>query len=161
MLQSGLSDADFQVRRARMKRKTMVKQARNATDNAPVASWFELQQTTGAPLCLVLAERTVMDTLVAEEGTALQLARAGRLEKLQVVAMARASVWEPLLPTLKRDQRLAQRPAAVARQPDQRPYSDPRGFIQRVGQTLRLQLRNGLQLEAPLLAVGGFDLILG
>jgi len=161
MLQSGLSYEDFQMRRARMQRKAVVKQARHAIDNSPVAAWFELQLTTEAPLCVVLAERTVMDTLVAEEPTALQLARAGRVEKLQVVALARASVWEPLLPTLKRDPRLAQRPVPVARQPDQRPFSDPRGFLERVGQTLRLQLRNGLALEAPLLAVGGFDLVLG
>ena len=161
MLQSGLSFEDFQARREKVQRKTEVKQARSSVDNSVVAGWFNAQQTSEEPLCLVLADRTLIDVLLSEESTFLQLQKTGRLEKLQVVAVSRRATWEPLLPLLNRDARLAQRPTPVARQPDKRPFSDPRAFLSQVGQTLRLQLRNGLELVAPLLATGGYDLVLG
>ena len=78
-----------------------------------------------------------------------------------MVVLTRKSTWDALLPKLERDPRLAQKPAAVARQPARRPVSDPRGFLPHVGKTVVIQLRNGVKLEQPLLAVGPFDVLLG
>ena len=59
---------------------------------------------------MVLAERTVLDTLLSEEPIAFTFERTGRLEKLQVVLLSRRSDWEQLLPTLERDPKLTQKP---------------------------------------------------
>ena len=83
------------------------------------------------------------------------------MEKLHLVVLSRKSTWEALLPKLEREPRLAQKPASVARQPARRPVSDPRGFLPHVGETVTIQLRNGIKLELPLLAVGPFDVLLG
>ncbi|HLT31295.1 MAG TPA: hypothetical protein VK013_14745 [Myxococcaceae bacterium] len=161
MLQSGLSFEEFQARRARAQRKQQVKQARQRFDNTPVAEFLAGLREAQTPLCVVLGERTLLDTLADEAPTAFTLGANGRLEKLQVVALARAETWEPLLPKLQRDPRLAQKPAPVARQPVRRPFSDPHLFEPHVGTQLQLGLRNGLSLRDTLLAVGGFDLLLG
>jgi hypothetical protein len=161
MLQSGLSFEEFQARRARAQRKQQVKEARQSFDNTPVEEFLSKLRASETPLCVVLGERTLLDTLVDEAPTAFTLSTNGRLEKLQVVALSRAETWEPLLPKLNRDPRLAQKPAPVARQPDRRPFSDPHVFEPHVGSQLQLGLRNGLSLTEPLLAVGGFDLLLG
>src|SRR5690606_34124244 len=161
MLQSGLSFEEFQARRARAQRKQQVKQARQRFDNTPVAEFLAGLREAQTPLCVVLGERTLLDTLADEAPTAFTLGANGHLEKLQVVALARAETWEPLLPKLQRDPRLAQKPAPVARQPVRRPFSDPHLFEPHVGTQLQLGLRNGLSLRDTLLAVGGFDLLLG
>jgi len=49
----------------------------------------------------------------------------------------------------------------VARQPDKRPFSDPRPFLAHLGQPVFLTLRNGIQLNLPLRLAGRFDLIVG
>lgn len=161
VLQSGLTVAEFMARKERTQRKVAIKQARAEVTNEAVATFLSTLVETKAELSVVLGERTILDTLQAEEPIAFTLARTGRLEKLQVVLVARRSDWEALMPGLQRDPKLAQKPASVARQPDKRPHSDPRPFLEHVGRTVRLVLRNGIHLEQPLMKVGSFDLLLG
>jgi hypothetical protein len=112
-------------------------------------------------LALVLAERTLLDAIVEAQPVSFRLEKSGRLEKLQVVTMAKKAVWEKWLSQLEREPKLAQKPAAVARQPARRPVSDPRPFLPHVGKAVKLVLRNGLTLSFPLRAVGPFDLLCG
>jgi sRNA-binding regulator protein Hfq len=161
VLQSGLTVPEFMARKERTQRKAAIKQARAEVANEAVAAFLKDLVDSKTELSVVLGERTLLDTLVAEEPIAFGLERTGRLEKLQVVLLARRGDWEQLMPTLQRDQKLAQKPASVARQPDKRPHSDPRPFLEHVGQPVRLVLRNGIGLTAPLMKVGSFDLMLG
>lgn len=161
VLQSGMTVAEFMARKERTQRKAAIKQARGEVDNAAVADFLSTLISGKTELAIVLAERTVLDALTAEEPIAFTFERTSRLEKLQVVLLARRSDWDKLLPTLERDQKLTQKPASVARQPDKRPYSDPRPFLPQVGQPVRIVLRNGITLKMPLLKAGRFDLLLG
>jgi hypothetical protein len=130
-------------------------------DNAAVADFLATLMAGKTELAVVLGERTVLDTLTAEEPIAFTFERTGRLEKLQVVLLARRSDWDKLLPSLERDPKLTQKPTSVARQPDKRPFSDPRPFLPQVGQAVRLVLRNGITLKMTLMKAGRFDLLLG
>ncbi|MBU8896001.1 hypothetical protein DRW03_05240 [Corallococcus sp. H22C18031201] len=161
VLQSGLTVAEFMARKERTQRKAAIKQARGEVDNATVSDFLStlIQQKT--ELSVVLAERSLLDTLVTEEAIALTLERTGRMEKLQVVLIARRADWERLLPAVERDAKLTQKPAQVARQPDKRPYSDPRPFLPHLGDRVKLVLRNGITVQAPIMHVGRFDLLLG
>ncbi|WP_233613962.1 MULTISPECIES: hypothetical protein [Corallococcus] len=161
ILQSGLTVQEFMARKERSQRKAAIKQARGQVDNALVADFLGAFIEQKTELSVVLAERSLLDTLLAEEAIAFTFERTGRLEKLQVVLIARRGDWERLMPTLERDAKLTQKPAQVARQPDKRPYSDPRPFLPHIGQTVKLVLRNGITVEAPLLRVGRFDVLLG
>jgi sRNA-binding regulator protein Hfq len=161
VLQSGLTVAEFMARKERTQRKVAIKQARAEVANEAVAALLATLVESKAELSVVLGERTVLDMLVKEEPIAFTLERSGRIEKLQVVLVARRADWEGMLTGLQRDPKLAQKPANVARQPDKRPHSDPRPFLAHVGQPVRLVLRNGITLELPLMKVGSFDLLLG
>jgi len=161
VLQSGLSVADFLARKERTQRKAAVKQARGEVDDTSVSAFINGLLESKTELAVVLGERTVLDTLSTVEPISLLLTRSGRMEKLQVVMMTRRSDWEQLTPQLERDPKLAQKPANVARQPDKRPFSDPRPFLNHQGERVRLTLRNGIQLEKVLRVVGRFDLIVG
>ncbi len=161
VLQSGLSVADFLARKERTQRKAAVKQARGEVDDSSVSAFINGLLESKTELAVVLGERTVLDTVSAVEPISLLLTRSGRMEKLQVVMITRRSDWELLTPQLERDPKLAQKPANVARQPDKRPFSDPRPFLNHQGERVRLTLRNGIQLEAVLRVVGRFDLIVG
>ncbi|WP_241759116.1 hypothetical protein [Pyxidicoccus parkwayensis] len=161
VLQSGMTVAEFMARKERTQRKAAIKQARGEVENAIVAEFLTGLIGAKAEVSVVLAERSLLDTLQVEEPIAFTLERTGRLEKLQVVLLARRADWERLLPGLERDAKLTQKPAAVARQPDKRPYSDPRAFLDHIGQTVKLVLRNGITLQLPLMHVGRFDLLLG
>jgi sRNA-binding regulator protein Hfq len=161
VLQSGLSVADFLARKERTQRKAAVKQARGEVDDTSVGAFINGLLESKTELAVVLGERTVLDTLSTVEPISFLLTRSGRLEKLQVVMLTRRSDWEQLTPQLERDPKLAQKPANVARQPDKRPFSDPRPFLDHQGERVRLTLRNGIQLESTLRVVGRFDLILG
>ncbi|TSC32275.1 hypothetical protein FOF48_09525 [Corallococcus sp. Z5C101001] len=161
ILQSGLTVAEFMARKERSQRKAAIKQARGQVDNALVADFLGAFIEQKTELSVVLAERSLLDTLLSEEAIAFTFERTGRLEKLQVVLIARRGDWERLMPTLERDAKLTQKPAQVARQPDKRPYSDPRPFLPHIGQTVKLTLRNGITVAAPLLRVGRFDVLLG
>src|SRR5689334_22399642 len=103
----------------------------------------------------------MIDVLAGTEPIAFQFERSGRMEKLQVVLMARRPVWEKISAGMVRDPKLAQKPVAVVRQPERRPVTDPRPFGSKIGTTLALTLRNGIRLSLPLLTVGSFDLLLG
>jgi hypothetical protein len=161
MLQSGLTYEEFNARRERTQKKAAVRQARGAVENERIDGWVERLREEAAELSVVLGERTLLDALQEVAAISFQLQRAGRVEKLQVVALARRGTWEAMVAQLPRDARLAQKPATVARQPEKRPHSDPRPFLSHVGERVRLGLRNGLQLELPLRHVGRFDLLLG
>ncbi|QSQ13508.1 hypothetical protein [Myxococcus landrumensis] len=161
VLQSGMTVAEFMARKERTQRKAAIKQARGEVDNAVVAELLGGLINGKVEVSVVLAERSLLDTLVAEEPIAFTLERTGRLEKLQVVLLARRAEWDRLLPGLERDAKLTQKPATVARQPDKRPYSDPRAFLDHLGQMVKLVLRNGITLQLPLMHVGRFDLLLG
>lgn len=161
VVQSGMPVDEFLARRARVKKKEEVKAARTAVVGDAIETWVKARIDEKAELAFVLGERTAVDVLATVEPVAFNLERAGRLEKLQVVVLALRSVWEKLSPTLPRDPRLSQKPSPVARQPARRPVADPRPFQPLVGRKLWLELRNGLQLLQPLIAVGPFDLLLG
>jgi hypothetical protein len=161
VLQSGLSVADFLARKERTQRKAAVKQARGEVDDSSVSAFINGLLESKTELAVVLGERTVLDTLSTVEPISFLLTRSGRLEKLQVVMLTRRSDWDLLTPQLERDPKLAQKPANVARQPDKRPFSDPRPFLDHQGERVRLTLRNGIQFESTLRVVGRFDLILG
>lgn len=161
VVQSGMTVAEFMARKERTQRKAAIKQARGEVENAAVADFLTGLVAAKQELAVVLGERTVLDTLTTEEPIAFIFERTGRLEKLQVVLLARRTDWEKLLPSLERDPKLTQKPASVARQPDKRPYSDPRPFLPQVGQPVRLVLRNGVTLKMTLQKAGRFDLLLG
>ena len=159
--QSGLSVDEFRERRARLKKKEEVKVARTAVAPEAIDKFLGDLVASKTELSLVLGERTVVDVLTAVEPVAFQLEKAGRLEKLQVVALCRRALWDKQGPHFERDVKLSQKPLPVARQPARRPVSDPRPFLEHAGKTLSLLLRNGLRLELPLRAVGPFDVLLG
>lgn len=160
VVQSGLTVEEFLARKNRTQRRSAVKQARTAVDNAPVDAFLEALRAEGGELAFVLGERTLVDKLTGAEAISFQLERSGKLEKLQVVLLARRAKWEALSPSVERDPRLTQKPVPVAREPERRPHSDPRAFLAHVGETLELTLRNGLRLQALLQEVGRFDLLL-
>jgi hypothetical protein len=161
LLQSGLTVDELRARRARTARRDGLRDARRAVSAEAIDGWFARRVEEKAALAVVLADRTVLDTLAAVHPLALALERNGRVEKLQVVLLARAGSWELAQPGLPRDARLAQRPVPVAREPDRRPVSDPRALLAHLGEVVRLQLRNGLMVERPLLAVGPYDVLVG
>jgi hypothetical protein len=161
LLQSGLTVDELRARRARSARRDGLRDARRAVSAESIDGWFSRRVEEKAPLAVVLADRTVLDVLVAVHPLALALERNGRVEKLQVVLLTRAANWEMTQPGMPRDARLAQRPVPVAREPDRRPVSDPRPLLPHLGEVVRLQLRNGLMVERPLLAVGPYDVLVG
>ena len=161
LVQSGMSIDELQARRVRTQKKAAVKEARGSVPGNAVDAYLAALIAEKAEVSVVLGDRTVVDVLVQSEPIAFKLERSGRLEKLQVVLLARRALWDPLVPTLERDQKLAQKPLPIVRQPERRPFSDPRAFMPAVGQELSLTLRNGIRLKQPLVAVGPFDLLLG
>ncbi len=160
-VQSGLTPAEFLARKARTQKKAQVKEARGSVVGEQVNGFVDALVQEKAELAIVLAERTLLDVLTKVEPVAFTFEKAGRVEKLQVVVMGRRAVWEKQAATVDRDTKLAQKPAAVVRQPEKRPVSDPRPFVDLVGRTLDLTLRNGLRFVLPLRGTGPFDLLLG
>ncbi|MET0405100.1 MAG: hypothetical protein ABW123_21980 [Cystobacter sp.] len=161
VVQSGLTVVEFLARKERTQRKAAVKTARGEVDDSDITAFIQGLTDTKTELAVVLGERTVLDTVASVEPISFVLGRSGRQEKLQVVMLTRRSDWEQLTPHLERDPKLTQKPANVARQPDKRPFSDPRPFLAHEGQYVRLTLRNGIQLVMRLRAVGRFDLLVG
>lgn len=161
LVQSGMSMDELQQRRVRTQKKAAVKEARGSVAGDAVDKYLSALIAEKAEVAVVLGDRTLVDVLVQSEPIAFKLERSGRLEKLQVVLMARRALWDPLGPTLERDQKLAQKPLPIVRQPERRPFSDPRAFMPQVGQEVGLTLRNGIRFKQPLVAVGPFDLLVG
>lgn len=161
LLQSGLSVEELRARRARTAKRAGLRDARRGVSAEAIDGWLARKTQDKTALAVVLADRTVLDTLSIVQPLAFLLERGGRVEKLQVVLLAGAEGWDVAQKALPRDARLAQRPAPVAREPDRRPVSDPRPLLEHTGQTVRLELRNGLVVERPLLAVGPYDLLVG
>lgn len=161
VVQSGLPVADFLARRARAKKREAIKEARATVSGAAVDELVARWQTEKAELAVVLGERTVLDVITDVQPVAFVLERAGRVEKLNVVLVARKATWDAQLPNVVRDPKLAQKPQPVARQPARRPVNDPRTFLEHVGRRITLHLRNGITLTEQLLAVGPFDVLIG
>jgi len=161
ILQSGLTPDEFKARKDRAQKKVAVRQARGAVQGEGVNAFVDKLVADKAELSIVLSERALLDVLVNVEPIAFTFERSGRLEKLQVVLMARRGVWEKLSTDVERDPKLAQKPVPVVRQPEKRPVSDPRLFEGKQGKTLDLTLRNGIRFALPLLTYGPFDLLLG
>jgi len=160
LAQAGIPLEEWKARRDKAGRKQAVKSARAQVANDAVAAWFAESVSAGMLLAVVEAEQTRTDTLLAEAPVELTFAQGGRAEKLRLLALGPAAAWEALQPALGREEALAARPAPLQRQPDKRPVSDARPFLDHAGKRLQLLLRNGLRLELPLAAVGPFDLLL-
>ncbi len=161
IVQSGMSVDEFRARRARAKRRESIKEARSTVAAGPIDDFVSARIADKSELAIVMGERTVLDVLTAVAPVSFTGERSGQLEKLHVVVLTRKNTWEALLPKLEREPKLSQKPASVARQPARRPVSDPRGFLQHVGEKVIVQLRNGIKLELPLIAVGPFDVLMG
>lgn len=161
IVQSGMSVDEFRARRARARRREAIKEARANVAPEVIDGFIAGLIADKAELAVVLGERTALDVFTEVAPVSFTGERSGRYEKLHVVAVSRKSTWDALMPKLERDPKLSQKPATVARQPARRPVSDPRGFVAHVGEPLLVQLRNGVKLVLPLLAVGPFDVLLG
>ncbi len=161
VVQSGKTPAEFLAKKARGKVKAEIKEARGTLAGDPIDGWLEARRGAGDELCVVLGDRTLVDKITQVQPVAFVLERAGRTEKLQVVVIMRKEQWEAMQTTLERDPRLTRKPVAVQRQPDRRPIADPRVFLPHVGKPLRLELRNGIMMTLPLIAVGPFDVLVG
>ena len=154
LVQSGMSIDELQQRRVRTQKKAAVKEARGSVPGNAVDTYLAALIAEKVEVAVVLGDRTLVDVLAQSEPIAFKLERSGRLEKLQVVLLARRPLWDPLAPTLERDQKLSQKPLPIVRQPERRPFSDPRAFMSSVGQEISLTLRNGIKLKQTLVAVG-------
>ena len=161
VVQSGMSVEEFRARRARARRREAIKEARTTVAPEAIDAFIQARIAEKTELAVVLGERTAIDVLTAVAPVSFTGERSGKIEKLHVVLLARKSAWEELAPKLERDPRLSQKPATVARQPARRPVSDPRAFLEALGSPIAVQLRNGIKLALPLLAVGPFDVLLG
>lgn len=161
MVQSGMTLEELRARREKTQKKQAVKEARTSVNAEAIDSFIQSLIDQKTELTFVLGERTLLDVMTAVEPIAFRLERSGRMEKLQVVMLARRSNWEKMLPRLDRDPKLTQKPAPIIRQPERRAVSDPRVFLGRVGKTLTLHLRNGIRVSEMLQAVGPFDLLMG
>lgn len=161
VVQSGMTVPDFLARRARAKKREAIKLARATVGPEPVDRFVNRFLETRGEAAFVMGERTILDVLVGVQPVSFELERSGRIEKLNLVALATRATWERLLPTLDRDPRLSHKPAPVARQPARRPVNDPRPFLVHLGERIAVQLRNGLSVRLPLRAVGPFDVLLG
>jgi hypothetical protein len=161
VLQSGLSPLEFLERKAKTQKKIAVKQARSSIAGEQVDGLLQRMVQEKAALAVVRADKVTEDVLQAIERVAFVFERGGRLEKLEVVLIARREVWEKLLPSFASDASLAQSPAPIVRQPERRAVSDPRPFVEHQGRAIEVVLRNGLKIRQPLRAIGPFDLIVG
>ncbi len=161
VVQSGLSVEEFAQRRARMRKRVEVKEARSAVNGERLDDFIEELVASRCELSLVLGERTLIDVIAGVQPVAFDCERAGRIEKLNVVLLTRKLTWDAMSTTLTRDPRYAQKPATVSRQPSRRPVNDPRAFIEHAGKTVTISLRNGISLNEPVIAVGPFDVLLG
>jgi hypothetical protein len=161
IIQSGRSPEEFLARKARGQMKTVIKEARGTVPRETIDAWIQGLVKDKPEVALVLAERTLVDTLTAEGPVAFTLERSGRVEKLQLVVLTRRASWERIGATVERDSKLSKKPQGVPREPEKRAVADPRPFIPHIGKPVRLELRNGIALEDTLLGVGPFDVLIG
>lgn len=160
VIQSGMTVEEFLARKARTQKRTVIKEARTAVPNEAIDAYFQQCIADKRELAVVLADRSLLDAMTGVDRVSFTFERAGLMEKLRVVLMTSRPAWERIQ-NVERDPKLAQKPANVARQPDQRPVSDPRPFLPLVGRKLSLVLRNGIRLTETLRVAGAFDLLLG
>ena len=160
-LQSNMTLDEFAKRKARVKKKDELIVARASVSSLEIDAWFKTPMENQEELSFVLAESTLRDKIRGLSPLELELEKTGLIEKLHIVAIARHKTWEQMTFHLLRNLKLTQKPSPVPRQPTQRPVGDPRPFLSHRGKTLDLSLRNGINLELPLLTTGPFDLLLG
>jgi len=160
-LQSNMTLDEFAKRKARVKKKDELIVARASVSSLEIDAWFKTLMENQEELSFVLAESTLRDKIRGLSPLELELEKTGLIEKLHIVAIARHKTWEQMTFHLLRNLKLTQKPSPVPRQPTQRPVGDPRPFLSHRGKTLDLSLRNGINLELPLLTTGPFDLLLG
>ncbi|MCL2012477.1 MAG: hypothetical protein FWG75_06800 [Cystobacterineae bacterium] len=161
LLQSNLTLDEFTKRKARIKKKDELRVARASVSSIEIDAWFKTLMENQEELSFVFAESTLRDKIRGLAPLELELEKTGLIEKIQIVAVARPKTWEQITFQLLRDLKLAQKPSPVPRQPTQRAVGDPRPFLAHRGKTLSLFLRNGINLELPLVTTGPFDLLLG
>jgi hypothetical protein len=161
IIQSGKSAEEFLARKARGQMKTAIKEARGTVAREGIDAFVQALVKEKSEVAIVLSERTLFDVVASEGPVAFSLERTGRLEKLQIVLLTRRTTWERVSAGLERDPKLAKKPQGVPREPEKRPVADPRPFMAHVGAPVRLELRNGMALKLPLLAVGPFDVLVG
>jgi hypothetical protein len=161
LVQSGMSLEEWRQRRARAKRREAIKQARATVAPEPIDAFIAERITEKTEMAFVFAERTALDILTQVAPVSFSTERAGDVEKIQVVALARKNTWDALLPQVQRDPRLSHKPLGVARQPSRRPVSDPRDFLSHQGEAITVSLRNGMKVTLPLLSIGPFDVLMG
>jgi hypothetical protein len=159
LTQSGMSAEELNARRGKAKRRDTIKAARSATESKAVDDLLAKLITKKTEVCVTLGERSVLDVITNVLPVAIEFQRSGRIEKLQMVAIATHNDWDALSAHITRDSRLAHKPTPVSRLPEKRPYSDPQVFAGTVGAPIQLTLRNGLKLDGKLKALGAFDLI--
>ena len=162
-IQSGMAVEEFLGRRGGVQKKVDVKAGRAAVNAGAIDAFIGSLVASSEELVFVLAERALPDKILGVQPQSFQLAHLGRLEKLQVVTVAKNATWGKWQTELQleRDPKRAHAPRAVARQPARRPISDPRPFLEHLGHPVKLVLRNGLILKFPLRAVGPFDVLCG
>jgi len=161
IIQSGRSPEEFLARKARGQVKTAIKEARGTVPREEIDRWVKKLIDDKAEVAVVQAERTLLDVLSSEGPVAFTLERTGRVEKLQVVLLARRATWDRMAAGLERDPKLAKKPQGVPREPEKRPVADPRPFIPHSGKPVHVELRNGISFTLPLRAVGPFDVLVG
>jgi len=161
IVQSGMTVEEYRARRARARKRESIKEARADVAPEVIDAFINARIAEKTELCIVMGERTAIDVITEVQPVSFTGERSGKIEKLHVVALSRKSTWESITPKLERDSKLAQKPAQVSRQPSRRPVSDPRAFVEHQGKRISVQLRNGIKLTEPLLAVGPFDVLLG
>ncbi len=159
--QSGLSVEEFMARRQKSKRRELLQEARKAVSDEAVQAVFAQWKKSQSEFAFVLASSTVLDVLKDVGPLAFFGERTGEIEKLSVVAVMPRTLWEATHAASARDEKLRHKPLGVQREPERRPFADPRPFLPLVGSKLSLKLRNGLLLNETLAGVGAFDLVLG
>jgi hypothetical protein len=161
LLQSNMTVDELTKRKARIKKKDELRFARASVSSLEIDAWLKVLMENQEELSFVLAESTLRDKIRGLSPLELELEKTGLIEKLHIVAIARHKTWEQIISQFSRDLKLTQKPSPVPRQPTQRAVGDPRPFLSHRGKTLELFLRNGINLELPLVAAGPFDLLLG
>ncbi|MFB1482972.1 hypothetical protein [Corallococcus sp. RDP092CA] len=156
---------DFQQQTAtavwKERRRLDIRTAREEVSPAAIDTFVQNLINSQATVVGLMRDRTLVDNLQETRPLAFRFRLNGRIEKLELLLLAKHSAWRTMgmahvhLPELAKG---GQRAKAT---PARRPVADPRPFLPSIGKPLVLVLRNGMVLHLPLLTVGPFDLLLG
>ncbi len=143
------------------RRRLDIRTAREEVSPAAIDTFIQHLIDSQASVVGLMRDRTLVDNLQECRPLAFRFGLNGRIEKLELLLLAKHSAWRTMemahvhLPELAKGGHRAK--AAPAR----RPVADPRPFLPSIGKPLVLVLRDGMVIHLPLLAVGPFDLLLG